>query len=171
MNIYYKNIEGLQIPKQGTEFSAGYDIIATSEPKIIGIFDDRGYYGSIDYIEYETNLFIEPENSEFHTLIFPRSSISKYNLSLCNSIGLIDSDYKNQVFIRFNYIWQPGNLMMLNEFDVNYIRGYVDVSKIYKEGDKIAQLLIQPTFRVNFIPVDKLNESKRNLGAFGSTGK
>ena len=106
MKIYIKNIEGLTIPKKATKVddkgksvetnAAGYDIVATSEPKIVGIEGKyKNSWKSTDFIEYETNLYIAPSVLDIHTFIFPRSSISKYNLVLANSIGLIDCFSEN----------------------------------------------------------------------------
>lgn len=107
MRILIKKTDNLTVPARANKDDLGYDIIAASEPKIIGElspiskFDGKKniqYYKSIDYIEYETNLFISPQKDinwrgverKFHSLIFSRSSISKYWLSLANSVAIID---------------------------------------------------------------------------------
>ena len=91
-----------ELPKQGTEFSAGYDLIATSV-KFVGKnpkHDDK-IFNSIDYIEYQTDLSLQIQNSkEQHAFIFPRSSISKYNLVLANSVGVVDNDYIGKISFR-----------------------------------------------------------------------
>ncbi len=177
MKIFVKKIDGLTLPKMGSEVSAGYDIIATSDPKIVGIKSDLVPFAtgeetqsgrSIDYIEYETNLFIAPSAVTYHTLIHPRSSISKYNLVLANSIGLIDNDYRGMVICRFKYIWQPEDFRMNTE---NLLSGVVNMNKIYKKGDAIAQLVIEPTVQAEWIVVDDLNQTNRGDGGFGSTDK
>ncbi len=109
---------------------AGYDIKAVSEPKIEGELWTEDLYKRIDYIEYETNISIEPEVDDlgeynFFSLLFPRSSISKYNLSLCNSVGVIDSGYRDSIKVRFNYMSQPENYYFLSS-----------------EGQKIHTLLV-----------------------------
>jgi dUTP pyrophosphatase len=167
MKIYVKKIEGLTLPKKASEVSAGYDIIATSDPKIVGESEGT-LWKRIDYIEYETNLFIAPEAMTFHTLIHPRSSVSKYNLVLSNSIGLIDNDYRGMVICRFKYIWQPEDLKY--PFSTG-ILGNVNYNKIYKKGDTIAQLVFEPTVLVDFELVDDLTKTKRGEGGFGSTDK
>ena len=59
------------------ETDSGYDIIAASDPFIQGIaIDKTDDYLAIDYIEYDTNLVVEPQDG-YHTCVFPRSSISK----------------------------------------------------------------------------------------------
>ena len=63
MKIYVKKVDGLVLPIQGTERATGYDIVATSDPKIVGEPGDEKEdevlnWKSVDYIQYETNLFL-----------------------------------------------------------------------------------------------------------------
>ena len=127
------------IPSQGSTLSSGYDVIATSPPKICGI-EQRdndgnltGKYTRIDYIEYETGLFIAPEE-KYHILAFPRSSISKYDLVLANGIGLIDVDYRGQILFRFKYIYQPCDLelgtFLSTNSESNFISLYNNIKQV-----------------------------------------
>jgi len=163
MKIYIKKVDGITLPTQGSKNASGYDIIAISDPIIIGkknTTDTSGiYWAEIDYIEYHTNLFIAPESFNIHTLIHPRSSISKYHLILANSIGLCDSDYRGEFICRFKYIWQP----------IDLLYGMPNMDKVYKKGDKIAQLVFQNTLGVEFELVDELNSTDRGSGGFGSS--
>lgn len=154
------------------EGDVGYDVIAASEPKIVGDAFDEGYK-SIDYIEYDLNIKLDgfqPSNSpreDIYTLVFPRSSVSKYNLVLANSIGVIDSGYRNTLKVRFKYIMQPEDLYMYG----NGILCLVNKNKIYQKGDKICQLVFQKHFHPSFCFVSKLEENtERQQGGFGSTG-
>jgi dUTP pyrophosphatase len=173
MKIYVKKVEGVTLPAKGTNVAAGYDIVATSDPKIVGKLSSfPNTYTSIDYIEYETNLFIAPSALSFHTLIHPRSSVSKYNLVLANSIGLVDNDYRGMVICRFKYIHQPEDLL----FSVDAAGALcvcngcvVNPEKIYKKGDKIAQLVAAQTVGVEWEFVDDLTKTDRDTGGFGST--
>lgn len=173
MKIYIKNTDGITLPQKGTDVSAGYDIVATSDPKIVG--DSNGpTYTEVSYIEYETNLYIAPSVLTYHTLIHPRSSVSKYNLVLANSIGLVDNDYRGMIICRFKYIWQPQDLTWTQPFHGSTsggLVGKVNVDKIYKKGDKIAQLVFEPTIQVEWVLVDDLNQTQRGEGGFGSTSK
>lgn len=169
MKIYIKNVENLTIPKKGSDLAAGYDIVATSDPKIVGERIGSSWtWTFVDFIEYETNLYIAPSVVTYHTLIYPRSSISKYNLLLVNSLGLIDADYRGHCLCRFRYIWQPCDLEI--DTDGRRMYGNVNYNKIYKKGDKIAQLVFEPTTQVEFEVVDELTETKRAGGGFGSSG-
>lgn len=176
--IYIKDIKGLNnesvinIPKKATKYSAGYDIIATTDPLIIGEkWSDSTSEGwkRIDYIEYGTNLYIEPDTTDIHTLIHPRSSISKYNLSLANSIGLCDNDYRGQILCRFNYLWQPEDFSIGKTMFSFSLIGNINDNKIYHQGDTIAQLVFGSTVQVEFELIEKIQSSDRGTGGFGST--
>lgn len=164
MKIYVKNTDNLTLPMQGSNVSAGYDIVATSDPKIVGTpnVDIPEQWDEVDYIQYETNLFVAPETLTHHILIHPRSSISKYNLVLANSIGLVDNDYRGMIMCRFKYIWQPK--------DWNDGPGKINMEKIYQKGDRIAQLVVEPTISVTWDVVTELPDTDRGSGGFGSTG-
>ena len=179
MKILVKKVEGVTLPQRGTDVSAGYDIVATSDPKIVGVsgktIGGLTFWRNIDYIEYETNLFIAPSAVSFHTLIHPRSSVSKYNLLLANSVGLVDNDYRGMVICRFKYVWQPEDLGWIAPFTgaatntPGVMTGQVNYGKIYKKGDKIAQLVVEPTVQVEWEFVDDLSQTQRGGGGFGST--
>lgn len=178
MKIYVKKVDGLVIPKQGTPHSTGYDIIATSDPKIDGLkftsspVEETSEVGNqwsyINYIQYETNLFVAPETQTHDIKIYPRSSISKYNLSLANSVPVIDNDYRGMILLRFNYLWQPKNYSIHPN---GAIVGELDINSIYKKGDAIAQLTVSSVIPVEFVVVDDLSQTVRGEGGFGSTEK
>lgn len=129
------------IPQYADEGSAGLDLIAID----MEFNRDYGYY------EYGTGLAIEiPEGYEGQ--IRPRSSISKYDVMLCNPPGTIDSSYRGEVLVRF----KPTD---------------GERSQIYAVGEKVAQLVIKPVPKVEFQEVEELSETQRGTGGFGSTGK
>ena len=177
---------GESLPKKGSERATGFDIVAVSEPEVIGELNPNGSYKKIDYIQYKTNLklAVRMEQSAWHgvpstytdydILAFPRSSISKYNLILANSIGLIDSDYRGEVLLRFKYIWQPEDYSVYthesgDSSPYTYIGGKPNLEKIYKKGDKICQLKVTKVENVEFSLVDVLDSTNRGEGGFGST--
>ena len=129
---------------------AGWDLVANSEPEIV--FADEAKK-NILYIEYDTGVVIQPAQG-FYTLLFPRSSISKYQLSLCNSVGVIDAGYRNTIKLRFRFLGK--------RFSKN--------SMIYKKGDKIGQLIFMPMFNMVAHQTETLDASERGTGGFGSTG-
>lgn len=164
IQIKIKKQDNLIIPRNAYEYDAGLDIVATTDPEIIGEKDSLGNWKRIDYIEYGTNLCLQPP-ADCHVLIHPRSSISKYNLLLCNSIGLCDAGYKNEYKVRFKYILQPEDL--ISSFMGIMFR--LNSSKIYQKNDKIGQLVFRRTIGAEFKLVDELEDSERGMGGFGSS--
>lgn len=126
-----------KIPNCAKKGDAGIDLVATTTMS-------NGYF-----IEYGTDLAMEiPEG--YVGYIFPRSSISKTDHYLRNSVGVIDSGYRGEIKIRMS-------VPALG-------------SKNYKNGDKIAQLIIMKLPWVDIEEVDELSETDRGEGGFGSTG-
>ena len=175
MKIKVKNT-GSILPKNLTQYDVGYDIVATSHPAISGEYNEEvGAWSRIDYIQYHTDLYIEPRLEDgkiFHTNIFPRSSISKYNLVLANSIGLIDAGYRGELLVRFKYVTQPEDIYARIQGHQSTIPIFTNVNmdRIYSKGDRIAQLVIAETHPVEFELSDELSDTDRGSGGFGSTG-
>lgn len=199
MKLYVKDIKGLKLPEQAHEGEdAAYDIVATTGPMINGSHIERPMdrmqlWSRVAFIEYGTNLFIAPEDYtdvvwgriggeggnaldwtdmpiKHHTQLWPRSSISKQNLVLANSIGLVDGGYRNQVLVRFKYIFQPEDLVVVQE-DMLRVYGMVKNEYLYQQGDKIIQIKAAPDVPIKFELVKDLPESKRGLKGFGDTGR
>lgn len=84
-------------------------------------------------------------------MIFPRSSIgAKTALRLSNSAGIIDSSYRGELGVLYDNI--------------------SEIPYTINAGERIAQLLVMPSYRFKPIVVDALEESDRGEGGFGSTG-
>jgi dUTP pyrophosphatase len=127
------------IPSYAKPGDAGMDMTA------ISIMDDEGFQ-----VTYGTGIAVEiPEG--YVGLIFPRSSIRKYQIELTNSVGVIDSGYRGEI-----------------QFTFNKTAGVP--SKRYAVGDRIGQLIIIPYPTIIPIEVDELSETERGTGGFGSTG-
>jgi len=164
--------------------------------RILCPIDNLTLWKNVKFIEYETNLYIAPvvdasrvpENFEtdisgalcgviwknvgvqYHTQLYPRSSVSKYNLVLANSVGVVDTGYRSQILVRFKYLFQPEDYIVMQE-DMIRVYGRVNNEAIYQQGDKIVQIKAFPNVPIQFETVDTLPDSKRNLGGFGSSGK
>jgi dUTPase len=147
----------------------GFDLKTIKDPEIKGVKYIDGLYSSVDYIEYDTGVCLDTiqRNTEedIFTLVFPRSSISKKNLILANSIGLIDPEWRDSIKCRFKYLPQP------EDFVFNDSKCYIrlNLEKIYKLGDKICQLVFFKKENVDIQYVEQLAETGR--GGFGSTGE
>lgn len=175
MKIHVKESDRLVVPIAATPQSSGYDVVTLDEPKIVGeLYQDAtdtqpALWQSIDYIEYHTGLFTAPQQDayghNYHTLIFPRSSLRKYNLALANSIGLIDNDYRGEIILCFKYVWQPTDLKIKG----GSVYGQINFEKIYKKGEKIGQLVSEVTNTVDWVVVADLSSTVRGTGGFGST--
>ena len=137
-----------KIPEKANASDAAYDLVAVADPCFHGHF-----------VEYRTGIAIELPPG-YHALIHPRSSISKYDLMLCNSIGLLDNGYRGEIICRFKII--PSGPIA---------EGTLLNPAIYQKGDKIAQLLIEKTETFHFVEVEELSSTDRGSGAFGSSGK
>jgi dUTP pyrophosphatase len=127
-------------PKYAKENDAGMDLVATS------IIENTTFQ-----ITYGLGIALEIPDGMVG-LVFPRSSIRNTELTLSNSVGVIDAGYRGELQATFN---------KLNGLD----------SIAYNVGDRIAQIIIVPHPVVQFVEVDELSESKRGDGGFGSTGK
>lgn len=145
MNIKFKKLHINAVsPTNSTEGAAGADLTAVSE-KI-----DLGLTGIT--VTYDTGIAVEIPKG-YVGLLFPRSSITKNTtLSLGNSVGVIDSDYRGSIQFKFR------------ETAVGH-------GKKYKVGDKVGQLVIIPIPQVNFEETSELSETTRGSGGFGSTGR
>ena len=174
-NESYQSVDNL--PKKGTDRATGFDVIVTSDPEIIGEIYENGVYKRVDYIQYKTNLKLAVQKErvfsnfgytdlDYDILAFPRSSISKYNLTLANCIGLIDADYRGEVLLRFKYQWQPEDYKIRTD---NLLEGRVNFTKLYNKGDKVCQLKVTKLENVEFVLVDELDSTTRGEGGFGST--
>ena len=174
-NETYQSVDNL--PTKGTDRATGFDIIVTSEPEIVGELYDNGTYKRVDYIQYKTNLKLAVQKErvfsnfgytdlDYDILAFPRSSISKYNLTLANCIGLIDADYRGEVLLRFKYQWQPEDYKIRTD---NLLEGRVNFTKLYNKGDKVCQLKVTKVENVEFVLVYELDSTTRGDGGFGST--
>lgn len=130
-------------PQYAQDGDAGMDLTATS------------FRVSDTFMEFGTGIAVEIPHG-YVGLLFPRSSITKSapGVSLKNSVGVIDSNYRGEILVRFELPYQ----------------GYVKQS-IPVVGEKVAQLFIIPYPRVHLEEVQELSDSNRGEGGFGSTDK
>ncbi|MDJ1115424.1 dUTP diphosphatase [Microbacterium dauci] len=84
--------------------------------------------------------------------VVPRSGLAaKHGITVVNSPGTVDAGYRGEIKVTLL------NTDATESFDV-------------APGDRIAQLIVMPVPRANFIPVETLPDSVRGEGGFGSTG-
>ncbi len=80
----------------------------------------------------------------------PRSGLAlRLGITMVNSPGTIDSDYRGEI-----------GIILIN---------LSSDAVVLKQGQRIAQLVICPITKAELVPVDKLDETERGEGGFGST--
>lgn len=176
MNVNVKRLHpDAVVPEYATDGSAGLDLTAVSKE-----YDENGN------ITYLVGLAFEIPKG-FVGLLFPRSSISKKDLALTNSVGVIDSDYRGDIGMKF----KPTACFMdlhdkkeeFRKVSSDFVSFPVPTSSTqfysdtdvpleeYEVGERIGQIIIMPVPRVKLIEVDDLTNTERGSGGYGSTGK
>ena len=117
-------------------------------------------------VTYGTGLAFEiPEG--YVGLIFPRSSVSKQNITLSNCVGVVDSGYRGEVILKFKPL-----IGVFNNVDIKHKYAvWANRTNYYKVGERVGQMIILPYPNINLVEVDELTSTQRGEGGFGSTGK
>ena len=133
----------VEIPTYKTAGASGMDLMAFIKKPII-LFPNTSCL-------VPTGLSVAISD-EYEIQIRPRSGLAaKNNVSVLNTPGTIDSDYRGEIkVILFNH----GNV----DFLIN-------------NEDRIAQMILTPVIKINLEETDALPETVRGEGGFGSTGK
>ena len=144
MEINIKKLyEDTIIPTRGSLEAAGYDLYAH-------IDEDKHELKPGETFMIGTGIAIEIPSGYF-AAIYARSGIaSKRNLRPANCVGVIDSDYRGEI-----------KVPLFNDSNEN---------QIIENKERVAQIVIMPYLNVTFNEVEKLSESNRDEGGFGSTG-
>lgn len=127
------------LPSYANDSDAGLDLTITSQ------ISNTSFQA-----EYGFGIAVEIPKG-YVGLIFPRSSVRKYELILSNCVGVIDSGYRGELKVTFN---------KTNEL----------YSIRYGVGDKAAQLIIIPYPKVKVVESTELSDTERGVNGFGSTG-
>ena len=150
MALLFKKTGDVKSPVIATEGSAGIDLFLPEDILI------RPYCKVL----VDLNIAVAiPEG--YVGILSPRSSAGKINVQLANTLGWIDSDYRQSIkaFIRYSPVWNPpeeGNRHKPLEL---------------VGGERYFQIIIVPYFMAKeLVEVDDLGTTER-LGGFGSTGK
>ena len=141
MQVRVKRLhEEATIPAYSKPGDAGLDLTAV-----------RILSNDSNQVTYGTGLALEIP-VDYVGLIFPRSSIRKYELALTNSVGVIDSGYRGEIQFTFHKTSHSS-------------------STIYDIGDRIGQLVIIPYPQVQLVEETNLSETERGENGFGSSGQ
>ena len=91
-------------------------------------------------------------SQEYEIQIRPRSGLAaKNNISVLNTPGTIDSDYRGEI-----------KIILFNHSNDNFI---------INKNDRVAQMVLTPIIKMELEETNELPESIRGEGGFGSTGK
>ena len=134
--------EDISLPVRSTKHSAGYDFKSPIEFEL-----NPG-----EIIKVPTGIKAQMEDDEYLMLLVRSSMGFKYNVRLCNQVGIVDSDYYNNPDNEGHIYFQMINL---SPFDI----------QLHK-GDVIGQGIIKP-----YLITEDDNASGDRLGGFGSTSK
>lgn len=151
-----------ELPKYETIDSAGCDLHA--ELSLVNekfLFNAEAYFNLDNTID---NIVIHPGGRAliptglkmalpvgFEAQVRPRSGLAlKYGITVLNTPGTIDADYRGDI----------GVVLINNGFEPFTV----------KQGDRIAQLVINEIVQGSFIEVKVLTETDRGDGGFGHTG-
>lgn len=136
--------DGVNPPEYKTDGAAALDLASAADGAVT--IPPRGR------ALIPTGIAISIGSPYYVALVCARSGLStKFGVSLANGIGVIDSDYRGEIFVS-----------LINNGTEDYT---VEV------GERVAQLMFMPIERANFIKVDELDTTERGAGGFGSTGK
>jgi dUTP diphosphatase len=137
--------EGLALPAYQTAHAAGLDLLA-AVPADAPLVLAPGRYAMV-----LTGLTIAlPEGYEAQ--VRPRSGLAaKHGVTVLNAPGTVDADYRGEVAVLLiNHGPEPFTI---------------------RRGERIAQMVIAPVVRADFVSVTELSSTDRGAGGFGSTGR
>jgi len=145
MNLPVKivNRSSFPVPQYATEGASGMDLRANITEDII--------LQSLERCLVPTGLFVELPPG-YEAQVRPRSGLAiKQGITCLNSPGTIDSDYRGEI-----------KVILVN---------LSSEEQRLQPGDRIAQLVLQKIEKADWKEVDRLEETIRSGGGFGSTGK
>lgn len=138
-----KMIVDSKVPSYGTAHAAGIDLYSHTSKDII--------IRPGETVKVHTGVKVEIPEGYFGG-VYPRSSTGvKKQLMLANTIGVIDSDYRGEIMVFFY--------------------NYGNKEQVIKNGDRLAQLVIQPYQKCEIEIVESLEDTERGEEGFGSTGR
>lgn len=137
-----QHAEGLSLPFYATKGSAGMDLQAAIDKKIIFMPGERKLV--------PTGISIALPDG-YEAQIRPRSGLAyKHGITVLNSPGTIDSDYRGEIKVLL----------------INLSKDSFEIER----GMRIAQMVVASYAHVEFNSCNELEESSRGIGGFGSTG-
>ena len=142
MEVKIKKIrDNAIVPTYGSDLAAGADLYSCEEISI-----EPGETKMIPIgLAFEIPI-------GYGMFIYARSSLAtKEGLAPANKVGVVDADYRGEVFVP--------------------LYNHSSLSRVVEKGERVAQMVIAPFIKADFVVSDDLNETDRGSGGFGSTGK
>ena len=136
------NYEDITLPTRSTKHSAGYDF---KSPIDFELQPDES-------IKIPTGIKVCMNEDEYLSILVRSSMGFKYNIRLCNQVGIVDSDY-------YNNPDNEGHIFIK-------IKNEGDQVLTIKKGDRFAQGIFS-----KYLLTDDDSADKERIGGFGSTGK
>lgn len=135
--------ENATIPTYGSEYAAGADLYACIDAPITICPGETKFIGTGIAMEIPMG---------YGGFIYARSGLScKKGLAPANKVGVVDADYRGEITVA--------------------LYNHSAEAKVIEPGERIAQMVIAPFLKVNFEETEKLSDTVRGVGGFGSTGK
>lgn len=125
------------------------------------------YDAKYDRFLYHTGLAFKLLQG-YGMLIFPRSSNTKTEAYLANSVGILDSTYTGELIFAYKLRTPFNQLFPTGDKELNILEMTNELAP-YKIGDKIGQIVILPYPSIEFVEVDNLPETDR--GADGGINR
>lgn len=147
MNVRIKRLyKEAILPTKGSLQAAAYDVYAC-------ITEGGGTVAIKPHttVKVGTGLSMAPPEGYF-VGVYARSGLSsKEGLRPANCVGVCDEDYRGEYIVA--------------------VHNDSETERIIRHGDRIAQLILQKRYDMDFVEVDELDATERGAGGFGSTGK
>lgn len=142
MRVRIVNHSRHPLPEYSTERSAGMDLRA--------LLDEPVALAPLERRLIPTGLFIELPDG-YEAQIRPRSGLAlKKGISILNTPGTIDADYRGEI-----------GIILIN---------LSDKEVVIEDGERICQMIINRYEKVEWEPVEQLEDTIRGSGGFGHTG-
>ncbi len=145
MQIMVKKLrDGAKLPFLGSEAAAGADLFACLDYNFQSI-------ACHSTVKIHTGIAMEIPDGYFGA-VFARSGLAaKSGLRPANCVGVIDSDYRGEIIVA--------------------LHNDTDEFKMVENGERIAQIVILPYMRTEYVETDTLLDTARGSGGFGSSGR
>lgn len=158
---------GAVMPTRATDGSVGYDVkclemyIVTTDGKKHRVYNEEYLYWlaetdiEVSHVECITGVHVQPEDG-YYVVLAPNSRIAKTGIIYGNGEGKIDPDFTGSI-----------------KAVLQSVKGSWQVPAMVKflPGNVIGQLIVLPKIDAEWELTDKLDETKRGDGGFGSTEK